>query len=91
MTFSSFDRLFKTSGSIQRTLRSVEWTILACYYLLLLVAPTVADGLKSPKIVVVISLIALSVLSWTFPIDRPQWQRRIYIGAELVLTSCTNA
>jgi signal transduction histidine kinase len=84
MTLSLFDRLFKTSGSIQHTLRSVEWTILVCYCLLLLVAPTAADGLKSPKIVVVISMIMLSVLSWIFPIDRPQWQQRIYIGAELV-------
>jgi hypothetical protein len=82
MTRSLFDRLFKTSGSIQRTLRYVEWTILAFYYLLLLTTPYAQ--LKSPKILVLVSLIALSVLSLTFPIDRPQWQCRIYVRVELI-------
>jgi signal transduction histidine kinase len=78
-----FDRLFKTSGSIQRTLRLVEWSILAFHYLMLSVTPY--GEFRSPKILVVLLLIALSALSWVFPINRPQWQRRIYIGAELGL------
>jgi hypothetical protein len=78
-----FSQLFKTSGSIQRTLRLVEWTILSLYYLLLLATPY--SEFKSPKIWALSSLIVLSMLSLIFPIDRPQWQRRIYIGAGLVI------
>jgi signal transduction histidine kinase len=78
-----FSQLFKTSGSIQRTLRLVEWTILSLYYLLLLATPY--SEFKSPKIWALSSLIVLSILSLIFPIDRPQWQRRIYIGAGLVI------
>lgn len=82
MTLSFFDRLFKTSGSIQRTLRRVEWTMLAFYELLLITTPYTDS--KSPRLLPLISLVALSILSWIFPIARPQWQRCIYIGAELV-------
>jgi signal transduction histidine kinase len=82
MTLSFFDRLFKTSGSIQRTVRWVEWTMLAFHGLILLTTPYTDS--KSPSLFPLISLIALSGLSWIFPIDRPQWQRWIYIGVELV-------
>jgi signal transduction histidine kinase len=89
---SFFKRLFKTSGSIQRTVRSVEWAILAAYYLLILLTPyaelvsiTPYSDVKNPKILLLLLLTLLSGLSLIFPVDRPQWQRRIYIGAELVL------
>jgi signal transduction histidine kinase len=82
MTLSLFDRLLKTSGSMQRTLICVEWIILAFYGLLLWMTPYAE--LKSPRILVILSLIALSALSWIFPIDRPKWQRCAYLGAELV-------
>ncbi len=83
MKSSFFGRLLKTSGSIRRTLYLVEWTILASHYLLLSTTPY--SDFKSPKIVVLLLMIAISILSCLFPIDRPRWQRRIYIGAELVL------
>jgi hypothetical protein len=82
MTLSFFDRLFKTSGSIQRTVRWVEWTMLAFYGLLLIMTPYTDS--KSPRLLPLLSLITLSALSWIFPIARPQWQRWVYIGAELV-------
>ncbi|MFM2303645.1 MAG: hypothetical protein RLZZ135_1055, partial [Cyanobacteriota bacterium] len=82
MTLSLFDRLFKTSGSIQRTLRLVEWIVLAFLYLMVLTNPY--GDFRSPKILVLLSMIALSTLSLIFPIARPQWQRLIYIGAELI-------
>jgi signal transduction histidine kinase len=82
MTLSFFDRLFKTSGSIQRTVRWVEWTMLAFHGILLLTTPY--TDTKSPRLLPLLSLIILSSLSWIFPIARPQWQRWIYIGAELV-------
>jgi signal transduction histidine kinase len=82
MTLSFFDRLFKTSGSIQRTVRWVEWTMLAFHGILLLTTPYIDT--KSPRLLPLLSLIILSALSWIFPIARPQWQRWIYIGAELV-------
>jgi signal transduction histidine kinase len=95
---SFFGRLFKTSGSIQRTVRSVEWTILATYYLLISITPytelasiTPYADLKNPKILLLLSLIPLSGLSLIFPVDRPQWQRRIYVGAELVLLLATRS
>jgi signal transduction histidine kinase len=82
MTPSLFDRLFKTSGSIQRTLRHVEWTMLTFYVLTLPMTPYIE--FKSPIILVIVSLLVLSGLSWIFPIDRPLWQRRIYIGATII-------
>jgi hypothetical protein len=82
MTPSFFDRLSKTSGSIQRTLRQAEWTILAFYSLLLLMTPYAE--LKSPIILAILSLLIVGGLSWIFPLDRPLWQRRIYIGATII-------
>jgi signal transduction histidine kinase len=83
MISSFLTRLFKTSGSIQRTLRLVEWTILLFYYLMLWITPY--GEFRSPKILIFLLLFIFSILSWIFPINRPQWQRRIYIGAELIL------
>jgi signal transduction histidine kinase len=82
MTLSFFDRLFKTSGSIQRTVRYVEWTMLAFHGILLLTTPYTDS--KSPRLLPLLSLIAIGGLSWIFPIARPQWQRWVYIGAELI-------
>jgi signal transduction histidine kinase len=81
MTLNFVDRLFKTSGSIHRTVRYVEWIMLVFYCLILIVNPYTDS--KSTRLLPVLSLMAIGALSWIFPIARPQWQRWVYIGAEL--------
>ncbi|MEL7245440.1 MAG: sensor histidine kinase [Cyanobacteria bacterium J06629_18] len=75
------------SLSIPRTIRYVEWLILIVYLLLFLLN---RDGLSYsnlpiPTYVRFAQIIILTALSFIFPINRPVWQRRVYIYLEIIV------
>ena len=75
-----------TTTSIRRTLRYVEWTVLIVYLLLLLLnrRPGRYELEALPTYVNFGGLVVSTFLSFIFPINRPLWQRRVYIFLELV-------
>lgn len=77
--------LVKTTNSIRRTVRYIEWTVIVVYFLLFLLNRR--DGSYTsqviPTYVTIIYLAFCSFLSFFFPINRPIWQRYFYIFLEV--------
>jgi signal transduction histidine kinase len=76
--------------SIGKTVRYIEWIAIATSAIAILVNGILLDDKSHlPRVfsdlVVLILVLCLAPLSSIFPIDRPVWQRRIYILLELVL------
>jgi DNA-binding CsgD family transcriptional regulator len=76
--------------SIGKTVRYIEWIAIATSAIAILVnGILLADQPHLPgvfpNLVVLILVLCLTPLSSIFPIDRPLWQKRIYILLELVL------
>lgn len=78
--------LVKTPDSIRRTVRYVEWTLIIVYFLLFLLNRR--DGSYNSQLIptyVNITYLALcTFLSFFFPINRPIWQRYIYLFLEVI-------
>ncbi|NJP19426.1 MAG: hypothetical protein HC763_11075 [Hydrococcus sp. CRU_1_1] len=77
-------------SSIPRTVRRVEWMLLLVHFLvipcLLFLNRNVAyPESLIPRWMVFFSLAGCTWLSFFFPIDRLLWQRRLYIGLEILL------
>jgi signal transduction histidine kinase len=80
--------------SIGKTIRYIEWIAIATSAIAILVNGILLDDQSHlPRVfsdlVVLILVLCLAPLSSIFPIDRPLWQRRIYILLELVLILLT--
>ncbi|OKH24150.1 hypothetical protein NIES593_08310 [Hydrococcus rivularis NIES-593] len=78
------------SSSIPRTLRRVEWMILAVYFLLIPCLLFLNRHVAYPKPLIPCWLVFFLLagctwLSFFFPINRPLWQRRFYIYLEILL------
>jgi signal transduction histidine kinase len=71
--------------SIPRILRYVEWTILAVLLIIILYDPDFSSWNIVPHWVIFPCLGAFAGLSFWFPLDRPIWQRRLYIVVEAAL------
>lgn len=82
-----------SAASIRRTLQYVEWTLLVVYLVLLIVNRRPGSYLSQPipTYVTITALTAISLLSFIFPINRPIWQRRVYIFLELLAIMITRA
>jgi signal transduction histidine kinase len=78
------------SSSIPRTVRRVEWMVLIVHFLvipclLLLNRNVTYPESLIPRWMVFFSLAGCALLSFFFPIDCSLWQRRLYIGLEILL------
>ncbi|NEU76936.1 sensor histidine kinase [Hassallia byssoidea VB512170] len=73
-----------TTTSIRRTLRYVEWTVLIVYLLLLLVNYRQGSYTAQFLPTYLASIATSGTLSFIFPINRPLWQRRVYIFLEIL-------
>ena len=78
--------------SIPKVIRYVEWIILAViFFIVLFIISLPIDApteLPQPLIhynFVFVPLFICALLSFIFPIDRPLWQRRVYIFVEIML------
>jgi signal transduction histidine kinase len=76
--------------SIEKTIRYIEWIAIATSAIAILFNGILLDNRPPlprafPDLVVLILVLCLAPLSSIFPIDRPLWQKRIYILLELVL------
>jgi signal transduction histidine kinase len=73
--------------SLQKTLRYAEWALLLMLILLYGIDHYFYDVQPSPTIfpTVVIFILTFGILSFIFPIQRPRWQRRLYIAVEILL------
>ena len=78
--------------SIPKVIRYVEWIILVVIFFIILFI--ISLPIDAPKEVpqslihynfVFVPLLICALLSFIFPIDRPLWQRRIYIFLEIIL------
>jgi signal transduction histidine kinase len=85
-------KIFNTIAipSIEKTIRYIEWIAIATSAIVILVNGILLDDQSHlPRVfsdlVVLILVLCLTPLSSIFPIDRPLWQKRIYILLELVL------
>ena len=78
--------LVKTPDSIRRTIRYIEWTIIVVYFLLFLLNRRDNTYLSQtiPTYAYLIYLAFCSFLSLFFPVNRPIWQRYIYISLEII-------
>jgi signal transduction histidine kinase len=74
-------------SSLSRTIRYVEWTLLALHFLLtailLFLNRDITYPTTLPAWMVYGSLTTCAILSLVFPSDRPLWQRRLYIFLEI--------
>ncbi|MEC4819958.1 MAG: sensor histidine kinase [Scytonema sp. PMC 1069.18] len=76
----------RTTSSIRRTMRYIEWTLLGVYFILMIVNRREGSYLSQP-LPTYVSLVCLFLLTWLsfqFPIYSPLWQRRVYIFLELL-------
>ncbi len=68
---------------IRRTLLYIEWTVIACTAMVITL-----NSRDEPSffisIVVYLCLSVCFLLSLLFPIDRPLWQRRVYVALEIM-------
>jgi signal transduction histidine kinase len=80
----NFFNQFTKTRSIQHSLRCVESIIIIAFFLTILESPY-SD--YSSKIFMLLLLCAWVALSLIFPLDRPLWQRRTYIGVEIILVT----
>ena len=78
--------------SIPKAVRYVEWVILIVIFLLLIFItslpidnPTEYPQPLIPSNLAFVSLAVCTVLSFIFPLNRPLWQRRVYVLAEMSL------
>lgn len=79
--------------SIPKAVRYVEWTILIVLFSLVLFIMALVryfDFPEYPKslipfFMVFVSLAGCTLLSFVFPIERPLWQRRVYVLLEMLL------
>lgn len=69
------------TSSIRRTLQYIEWTLLGVYLVLIIVNRRENSylSLPIPTFTSFACLTALTVLSFFFPLNRPMWQKKIYI------------
>lgn len=75
-----------TSPSIRRTLRYVEWTILAMTFVVVKLNSDPWVGYSPiPDYAFFTLLGVIALLSLIFPINRPLWQRRVYVFLEMLL------
>ncbi len=74
----------KAPSSIRRTVSYVEWLILIVSFVLFFLNrdETSYSNLPIPTYIRLAQLILLTGLSFIFPINRPIWQRRVYILLE---------
>jgi signal transduction histidine kinase len=80
--------------SISKTIRYIEWIAIATSAIAILINGILLDDKPAPpkllpNLVALILVLSLAPLSLIFPINRPVWQRRIYILLELVLILLT--
>ncbi|MGL6338203.1 MAG: sensor histidine kinase [Waterburya sp.] len=80
--------------SISKTLRYIEWVAIVTSAIAILINGILLDNKPHlprvfPDLVVLILVLSLAPLSLIFPLDRPLWQRRIYISFELLLILLT--
>jgi signal transduction histidine kinase len=80
--------------SISKTVRYIEWIAIATSAIAILINGILLDDKPTPpkllpNLVALILVLSLAPLSLIFPINRPVWQRRIYILLELVLILLT--
>jgi signal transduction histidine kinase len=73
--------------SLQRTLRYAEWTLLAMTALLYAVDQYLYEVQLLPNMFLkaAIFIVVFGILSLSFPIHRPCWQRRLYVAIEISL------
>lgn len=76
-----------TSLSIRHTIRYVEWLILIVHLLLFLLnrGGVNYSNLPIPTYVTFIQITVLTFLSFIFPVNRPIWQRRLYLLLEVLI------
>ncbi|KAF3887358.1 MULTISPECIES: sensor histidine kinase [Nostocales] len=74
------------TSSIRRTLQYIEWTLLGVYLVLIIVNRRENSylSLPIPTFTSFACLTALTVLSFFFPLNRPMWQKKIYIFLEIL-------
>ncbi len=77
--------LVKTSDSIRRTVQYIEWTLIVVYFLLFLLnrRDTSYYSQTIPTYANIFYLSFCFFLSFLFPINRPIWQRYLYIFVEI--------
>ena len=74
------------SISIRKALLYAEWTILFFTFLVVTLNGDTDSGYSPlPDTAIYASLGAITLLSFTFPINRPLWQRRVYVFVEMLL------
>ena len=78
--------LVKTPDSIRRTVRYIEWTVIIVYFLLFLLnrRDTSYYSQTIPTYANLTYLTFCYFLSFFFPINRPIWQKYVYIFLEIV-------
>jgi signal transduction histidine kinase len=75
------------SSSLQRTLRYAEWALLLMMLLLYAIDQYFYKIQLLPNLFfrAAIFIVIFFVLSFIFPLERPHWQRRVYVAIEIVL------
>jgi signal transduction histidine kinase len=75
------------SLSLQRTLRYAEWALLLMMLLLYAIDQYFYKIQLLPNLFfrAAIFIVIFFVLSFIFPLERPHWQRRVYVAIEIVL------
>ena len=75
------------SSSLQRTLRYAEWALLLMMLLLYAIDQYFYKIQFLPNLFfkAAIFIVIFFVLSFIFPLERPHWQRRVYVAIEIVL------
>ncbi|MEA5465969.1 sensor histidine kinase [Leptothoe sp. PORK10 BA2] len=75
------------SSSLQRTLRYAEWALLLMMLLLYGIDQYFYKIQLLPNLFfkAAIFIVLFFVLSFIFPLERPHWQRRVYVAIEIVL------
>jgi signal transduction histidine kinase len=73
--------------SLQKTLRYAEWALLLMLTLLYGIDYYFYEAQLSPTVfpAAVIFVLIFGILSLSFPIQRPRWQRRLYVATEILL------
>lgn len=92
MTFGTTQNIFKTSPSIPKILRVVEWISLGIPTLRMLfplLYQPLGYEVNGGDYLVFGVFSLFFVLSFYFPSDRPFWQRRVYIWLEIICLLAT--
>lgn len=75
------------ASSLQRTLRYAEWALLLMMLLLYAIEQYFYTIQFLPNVFfkAAIFIVIFFVLSFIFPLERPHWQRRVYVSVEIIL------